>query len=405
MPEWILDNPESVDSAEVVVGIPSRNEADAIAFPTEQAALGLAQFFKGRKSVIINCDNDSSDGTKDAFFSAPCDVPRLYVSTPPGVTGKGNNFRNLFHLVRELEARAVVVVDADLKSITPKWIKHLGEPLFDDFGFVAPLYLRHKYDGTITNNIAYPLTRSLYGRRVRQPIGGDFGFSGELARTYLEHETWNDEVAHFGIDIWMSTLAMYHRQPITQAFLGRPKIHRAKDPASDLGPMFRQVVGTMFHLMGAFAPFWEKVRWSRPTAIFGFGLGETEMPPPVNVDTEALYGKLHEGASRYGDVWNEALAQVTRGKLQEVLALEPAHFEFPTPLWAQVLFDVAVAYRDRILPKDRLLDSLAPLYFGRTLSFVRATEGMALAQAEEYVEEQCQAFEEGKGYLLERWGS
>ncbi len=259
-------------------------------------------------------------------------------------------------------------------------------------------------DGTITNTIAYPLTRSLYGRRVRQPIGGDFGFSGEMARTYLEHATWNEDVAHFGIDVWMSTVAMYHRQPITQAFLGRPKIHRPKDPAGELGPMFRQVVGTIFHLMEAFAPFWEEVRWSRPTAIFGFGLGETEMPPPVNVDLDALHARLREGRRAFGNLWNEALAPVTTAKLREVLELDPAHFEFPASLWAQVLFDVAVAYRDRVFPKDQLLDALAPLYFGRTLSFVRATEGMALAQAEEYVEEQCQAFEEGKAYLLERWG-
>ncbi len=404
MSDWVLENPEGIDGAEIVVGIPSRNEADAIAFPTEQAAIGLERYFPGRRAVVVNCDNASSDGTKEAFFGARCEVPRLYVSTPPGVTGKGNNFRNLFRLVRELKARAVVVVDADLKSISPKWIKALGEPLFDDFGFVAPLYLRHKYDGTITNNIAYPLTRCLYGRRVRQPIGGDFGFSGELARYYLEHETWDDDVAHFGIDVWMSTLAMYYRQPITQAFLGRPKIHRAKDPASDLGPMFRQVVGTIFHLMESFASFWEEVRWSRPTAIFGFGLGETEMPPPVDVDVEALYAKLQEGATTQVSVWQEVLSPVTMGKLREVLALERANFEFPTALWSQALFDVAVAYRDRILPKVQLLDSLAPLYFGRTLSFVRATEGMALAQAEEYVEEQCQAFEESKPYLLERWG-
>ena len=101
---------------------------------------------------------------------------RYIMSTPPGVRGKGNNFQNLFRKVVELGAEAVVVVDADLKSITPQWIKHLGEPLFNEFGYVAPLYVRHKYDGTITNSIAYPLTRALYGRRVRQPIGGDFGF-------------------------------------------------------------------------------------------------------------------------------------------------------------------------------------------------------------------------------------
>jgi len=124
----------------------------------------------------------------------------------------------------------------------------------------------------------------------------------------------------------------------------------------------------------------------------------------VDVDVEALYAKLQEGATTQVPVWQEVLSPVTMGKLREVLALERATFEFPTALWSQALFDVAVAYRDRILPKVQLLDSLAPLYFGRTLSFVRATEGMALAQAEEYVEEQCQAFEESKPYLLERWG-
>ncbi len=405
MTDWILENPENVSEAEIVVGIPSYNEADAIAFPTEQAALGLTRFFPDRKGVIVNCDNASTDGTKEAFFNAPCvGVPRMYVSTPPGVKGKGNNFRNLFRLVTELGAQAVVVVDADLKSITPKWIKNLGEPLFEDFGFVAPLYLRHKYDGTITNNIAYPLTRCLYGRRVRQPIGGDFGFSGALASFYLGHETWNEDVAQFGIDIWMTTLAMYHRKPITQAFLGRPKIHRPKDPAASLGPMFRQVVGTMFHLMEPFAPFWKEVRRSRPTAIFGFGLGETEMPPPVNVDVEALYRKFREGADRYEGAWEQALAPETFAKLREVRDMDQSHFEFPIPLWAHVLFDMAVAHRDRRLPREELLDSLAPLYYGRTLSFVRSTEGMALQQAEEYVEEQCLAFEEAKPYLVQRWG-
>ncbi|MDY6853048.1 MAG: glycosyltransferase, partial [Thermodesulfobacteriota bacterium] len=173
-------NSDNITSAEIIVGIPSYNEATTIAYPTTKASEGLIQYFGDKKSVIINCDNNSTDGTREAFLNTPTEVPKIYLSTPPGVKGKGNNFKNLFKKVVELQAEAVVVVDADLKSITPQWIKHLGEPLMEDFGFVAPLYVRHKYDGTITNGIAYPLTRAVYGRRVRQPIGGDFGFSGRL---------------------------------------------------------------------------------------------------------------------------------------------------------------------------------------------------------------------------------
>ena len=145
-----------------------------------------------------------------------------------------------------LNAKAVVVVDADLKSITTGWIKYLAEPLLGRFDYVAPIYARHKYDGSITNHIAYPMLRALYGLRVRQPIGGDFGFSGKLARAFLTEKLWNDKIAHFGIDIWMTTIAIARRFNVCQAFLGTPKIHNPKDPAKDLGPMFTQVVSTLF---------------------------------------------------------------------------------------------------------------------------------------------------------------
>lgn len=405
MADWILENPDKVASADVVVAITSRNDAGSVAHPTEQASLGLTEYFRGRKAAIVACDDSSTDATREAFFAAPCQVPRLYLSTVEGATGKGTSIKHLLRLVRSLGTAATVVVNADLKSITPKWIRHLGEPLFDDYGFVAPLYLRHKYDGNLTNNFAYPFTRCLYGRRVRQPIVGDFGFSGELAQFYLGHETWDDDAARGGIGIWMSTLAMYHRRPITQAFLGRPKIHQPREPSAEPGLLFRQVVGTMFHLVEAFAAFWREVRWSRPTAIFGFGLGETEMPPAVDVDLEDLYRGFRRGGETCADVWQEALAPATYAKVREVLDLDVSHFELPAGLWAQCLFDAVVAYRDRILPRAELLDCLAPLYLGRTLTYVRATEGMAMHQAEEFVEEQCLAFEEAKPYLLARWGA
>jgi len=180
-------NSDKIKEAEIVVCIPSYKEADSISYPLVQADKGLIKYFKNRSAVIINCDNNSPDKTREAFLNTPTETPKIYLSTPPGVKGKGNNFKNLFQKVVDLKARAVVVVDADLQSITPEWIKHLGEPLFSGFSYVAPLYVRDKYDGTITKGIAYPLTRALYGRRVRQPIGGDFGFSGKRS-------TWKGKV-------------------------------------------------------------------------------------------------------------------------------------------------------------------------------------------------------------------
>ncbi|MBW1613711.1 MAG: glycosyltransferase [Deltaproteobacteria bacterium] len=398
-------NPDNIKKATFVVAIPSYNEADSIAFPVQQADQGIQSFFRDIESVIINCDNNSDDGTKEIFLGIKTAAPKIYISTEPGVKGKGRNFKNLFKKIVDLKAEGVVVVDADLKSITPKWIKHLGEPLFQDFGYVAPLYVRHKYDGTITNSIAYPLTRSLYGRRIRQPIGGDFGFCGKLAQIYLQSDTWTEAIANFGIDIWMTTLAMNENIPICQAFMGRPKIHRAKDPGADLGPMFRQVVGTIFHMMIKFYPFWSKVKWSKPTSIFGFGLGETEMPPPVKVNKEILFTKFQNGFNRCVNIWEKILQKETVNKLQEIKKMNKDQFDFPTNLWINVLIDFTIAYRDKLWMEDELLDSLIPIYLGKTLSYVKKTERMSIRDSEEFIEEECIQFEATKKLLLKRWES
>ena len=396
-------NPENIKQADLVVSIPSYNEADSISYPTEQASEGLVKYFPDKSAVIINCDNNSPDNTKQAFLDTPTQIPKIYITTPPGVAGKGNNLKNLFQKVVDLKAKAVVVVDADLKSITPEWIKHLGEPLFSDFSYVAPLYVRHKYDGTITNGIAYPMSRALYGRRVRQPIGGDFGFSGELARVYLENEMWDEAVANFGIDIWMTTLALNQGAQICQAFMGRPKIHKPKDPGSALGPMFRQVVGTIFSLTRRFESFWVKVKYSKPTAIFGFGLGDVEMPPKVEVDSHKLIQSFHDGFSPYSDMWEKSLSKDVYQKLREIKGMKERVFNFPTDLWARILYDMAVAYRDTQDDQDEFMNSLIPLYFGRTFSFVKKTKRLSTRQAEEAIEEDCMTFEMTKPYFIKRW--
>ncbi len=396
-------NPDGIKEADIVVAIPSYNEADSISFPVTQADKGLVKYFGDKRAVIINCDNNSPDNTKEVFLNTPTQVPKIYISTPAGVKGKGNNFRNLFKKVLELKAKAIIVVDADLKSITPEWIKHLGEPLFNGFSYVAPLYVRHKYDGTITNGIAYPLTRALYGRRIRQPIGGDFGFTGKLAKIYLESKLWDEYIANFGIDIWMTTLAICNRVRVCQSFMGKPKIHRVKDPGADLGPMFRQVIGTIFKMMTYFDSFWLKIKYSRPTAIFGFGLGETEMPPEIKVDTERLRNKFQEGFDTYKDIWEQILSKDVYRKLHEIKDLKEEHFNFPVDLWARLLFDIAISYRDAVVDRDLMMESLIPLYFGKTLSFVKKTASMSIAQAEEVIEDECMVFETTKPYLVKRW--
>jgi glycosyltransferase involved in cell wall biosynthesis len=399
----IVENPSHVDQADIIVGIPSYKEADAISFPVQMADLGLRKYFHKKKSVIINVDNHSPDGTRDTFLSVKTHVPKIYVSTPKGVLGKGNNLRNLFIAAVELNAQAVVVVDADLKSITPEWIQYLGEPLFSRFNYVCPIYVRHKYDGSITNHIAYPLSRTLYGLRVRQPIGGDFGFSGRMARAFLSEKNWNETVSHFGIDIWMTTIAIARRFRVCQTFLGSPKSHRAKDPAKHLGPMFTQVVQSIFNLMIDFEYFWKDLSESRPSSIFGFGLGVDEKPPEVRVDTDALYMSYVQGFDRYGGIWEKIIPSGEFSEIQETFKMAKKDFYYPSDLWARILFSFAIAYRNNEISRRDIIEAMKPFYHSRILSFVNKTGQMGIKECEEYFEHIVRIFEEEKGYLIQRW--
>lgn len=402
--KMLENNPSGVKKADIVVGIPSQNEAANIACPTVQAGLGLKRFFSHLTAVIINCDNNSADGTGNVFLQADTEgVPKIYLSTPEGIKGKGNNLRNLFKKALELDAQAVVVVDADLKSITPTWIKNLGEPLFKGFGYVTPLYMRHKYEDTLNNTIVYPLTRCLYGRRVRQPMGGECGFSRAMVCSFLKNGQWNEEIAQFGIDTWMTTRAMNEGLPICQAFLARPKVHRSRETILEPGILFRQVLTTIFTLMETYQEKWMGTKWSKPTAIFGFGSEEPELPAPVEVRRDKLYHRFKNGFTDHWETYRQICSSENFQKLREIASLSMEHFEIPMPHWAKIIYDFSLAYHHKAVAAGKVAEVLIPLYIGMVLSVVNKTEGMSLQQADEVLEDLCLHFEQTKPYLRDRW--
>jgi len=251
---------QEIGEADILVGIPSYNNADTIAHVVHAVTAGLAKYFPKAKAVLVNADGGSIDGTQQVVADAGIDLGALLVSAEIsplrkivtsylGIPGKGSAFRTIFEVARRLKTKACAVVDSDLRSITPEWMELLVGPILNEgYDYVAPYYLRHKYDGTITNSIVYPLTRMLYGVRIRQPIGGDFGFSGGLVEHYLDKQVWDSEVAKFGIDIWMTTEAIASGARVCQSFLGA-KIHNPKDPTQDLSTMLVEVIGALFSLL------------------------------------------------------------------------------------------------------------------------------------------------------------
>jgi hypothetical protein len=310
----------------------------------------------------------------------------------------------IFQLAEMLEARVCVVVDSDLRSITPEWIDLLVRPiLMADYEFVAPYYHRHKYDGTITNSIVYPLTRALYGIGVRQPIGGDFGISARLVSRYLKRKDWETDVARYGVDIWMSTIAMAERFRVCQSFLGA-KLHDTKDPGADLSAMLHQVVGSVFTLMLEYESVWMKQNESEPVDLFGFrfdvGLD------PIRVDVERMLKSFQSGCQNLGEIWALALTPATYEAIQKKglnLESNPRAFHLEDELWVQIVYEYSVAYKNQPLERGHLLRALTPLYLAKVASFVLETESMFPAEFEEKIENLCLCFERLKPILISHW--
>jgi glycosyltransferase involved in cell wall biosynthesis len=393
---------ERLGNIDIMIGIPCFNNDNTISHVIKTAEEGLALNYPEHRCVVFVADGGSVDDTReesDELESSPW-IERV-ISIYRGLPGKGTAVRAIFEAASLLECKATVLFDSDLRSITPEWIKRMVDPILNEgYDFITPYYTRYKYDGTITNNIVYNLTRALYGYQVRQPIGGDFGFSIPLIRKYLPKEDWETDVAKFGIDIWLTTTAMVSKAKIAQANLG-VKIHDVKDPAEALGPMFRQVVFTLLNLMEDYEGFWKKVKGSKKVPIIGPPLRIE--PQAFQINVEKLITDFKIGYSNYNEIWKKIVIPDNWAVIEKLRQKEGKDFLIETEYWAKILYDLAAAFHHWRGNRQLMVSLMTPLYFARVASFVNRTIDMSNEEAEKVVEEQAVVFEKTKGYLINRW--
>ena len=393
---------EEIESADILIGIPCYNNEQTIANVIQMVTHGLAKHYKDKRSVILVADGGSTDDTRETakeFEIKPWQ--EKITSIYRGPAGKGSAFRSVFEAAKRLNAKACMVVDSDLRSITSNWVKYLLEPILEKgYQYVSPVYSRYKYDGTITNNIVYNLTRALYGLRIRQPIGGDFAFAGDLAAYYIEQDVWNTDVARYGIDVWMTTNAITNSFKICQSNLG-VKIHDAKDPAESLGPMFRQVVHTLFVLMEQHEAEWKAIKGSRTVPMFGLqGFME---PEPINVDLGRLVTEYKTGFRQFRGLYRDIFCPECFEELRQCATKAKTKLIMPVTTWVHILYETAATFHSWTHNRTQLVNLVTPLYLGRVASFINQTKDMSSSEAEQVVEEQAQVFEDYKDYLTKVW--
>jgi len=346
-------------------------------------------------------DGGSVDDTREVSRAA--EVPpyiEKIVSIYRGLPGKGTAVRAILEASNFLNAKATLMIDSDLRSIEPKWMKNLISPIIeDDYDYIAPYYKRYKYDATITNNIAYMLIRAIWGKRVRQPIGGDFAFSSKLVNSLLQDERWDTDVARFGIDTWITTTAAKNGYKLGQTRLGA-KLHEAKDPSHHLGPMFRQVVITTFELMADYEDSWENIKGSEPVDILGEEIGLE--PEEFDIDLESLAESFRSGWANFHSLWKDVLNQKSFILLKTIIR-EKDYALLNHENWAKIVYDFAAVFHHQRRHHAKIINTMLPLYNLRVASLYQSSVKMPNDEFEKLVEEAALTFERTKPYLLKRW--
>jgi len=399
----------ALDTAAVAVALLTYNNAETVKTVAAAAAAGLAQHFPGVRAALVNADAGSSDGTPDLLEAAGLPVVVARYEPPAGeraavpfhgVPGRGEGLRAAFAAARELKARACVVLEADVASVAPDWIRDLAGPILGDKAdFVGPAYARHRWEGTITRLLLAPLVRALYGRRLQQPFGGQQALSARLIDHLLVHPKWNWSGRDVS-DLWITGAAIADGFAVWEAWLG-PHIVRSRTRTGDLPTMLAETLGAIFTLMDRHQDLWLEVRGSEPLQTIGTPQAPLIEPRPIEV--EAMRDAFRLGVRDLGGIWDLILAPDTLG---EVLVLEAAPgpvLRFPDDLWARIVYEFALGHHYAVVHREHLLRSLVPLYLGRTAAYVQATRAATAEATERTLEGAALAFERQKPYLVEHW--
>ncbi|HEV3208555.1 MAG TPA: hypothetical protein VGZ28_16515 [Terriglobales bacterium] len=402
----------NVGEADILVGVPTYNNAATVGQVVQTIRAGLLKYFPRERAVIINPDGGSRDQTPDLVrgasindLEATSDLQALRTlhsisAEYPGGASTGAALRTILAAADLLRVSACAVVSPESTTLEPEWIERLLRPVYQgNFDFVTPLYRRHKFDGLLMRNLVYPMTRAFYGKRVREPYASEFAFSGPLGSHFLAQEIWVHEVGRSGTEIALTISAITGGFRLAQTFLGvKPHLDAR---SADLVAAMRQTVGALFWSLEPNFSLWSSSHDSQPVPTLGTAPEVTL--EPLRVNRKRLYEMFRSGVAELEPVLKSILPPPTLSELQRIAALGEADFCYGDELWARTVYEFAASYHKAVISRDHIVQALAPLYRGRAFTFLVENREASGEEVEQNIENFCLTCERLKPSLVELW--
>ena len=306
--------------------------------------------------------------------------------------------RSVLALAAAWQARACLVVHSDLIALEPETVRVLLQPVLEgQCDLVMPVYPDGKYDRLLNKSLMAPLSRALYGRRVRSPLSYEFSAGpkviAELVANMAVHHEYEPQL------LWPSNEVALNGYQIGQAAVN---IHHAvQAEAFDLSAVLTELAGSLFQEAEIHAANWQRVRASQAVPRFGTPLPPREDAQPI--DPRPMVESFVLGSRNLEEVWRLVLPPATMLELRRLARLEPEQFRMPDARWARIVYDFALAHRMRRVSRTHVLGALTPLYLGWVASYTQEVGGVTAHEAGARVEQLARAYEDEKPYLVSRW--
>jgi glucosylglycerate synthase len=410
IPQQVEEKPE-MESADLVVGVLADLEPNSVSMMCDslrglQAPLKIAVLQKERHegAVAANPQGAETSASPDTpsrttVFQVPWPLTKPE-STTSGALSMFAAYQAVFVAADKLQARACCIMASKLENMTPQTVCQLAQPLFEgEVDLVLPHYEPRMFEGLLNNSILAPLIRTLYGKRVNNPLGPDFALSRRLLQRMLTTKTGSTDGSRLHPLASLTPAALCENLHIMEVRFSS-RIYPPTD-WSNMSSILADVLTPVFLDMERNAPCWQRTRISTPLPSVGAS------PPHGHdsgtVDTNRLIESFQLGTRELQEIWGLVLPPSTLFELRKLSRLPADQFRMPDELWVRIVYDFALAHRLRTISRDHLLRSLTPLYLGWVASYARDLQTSGASSPERRLEQLGVAYEAEKSYLVSRW--
>jgi glucosylglycerate synthase len=391
------------DSADLVIGILTELDPDSVvtmcdALRKLPGPLRIAVLQNDDRKGPVPASAEGEQNNATVFF--PSSVLAKPNGSATGLLSMVATYQSVFAAGEKFQSRACCILASKLESPPPEWACGFARPLLEqNIDLVVPRYARRRFEGLLNSAVISPLMRSLYGRRLHNPMGPDVGISRRLfekllgtARSTKAGGNGIHPLASLAPSAVCENLHVAELQLGTRAYPAPDWTNTSSLLADALSPVFLD--------MERNSSCWQRTRTS--TAVPAVGEAFSVQEDPGTVDTKRLVDSFALGYRELQEIWSLVLPPYTLFELRKLSRQPAEQFRMADELWVRIVYDFALAHRLRMINRDHLLKSMTPLYLGWVASYARALQDDATLP-DQNLERLAQAFESQRAYLVSRW--